>query len=78
MMSNKERRILPSSKVHILTPRTCEYAPPHGKRDLANTIRISRWGAYFAYLGGLHVVTYKREARMSESKERHQQNQRLG
>ena len=68
MMSNKERRIMPSSNVHILTPRTCDSVPSHGKRDLAHAIRISRWRAYFAYLGGLHVVTRERQEGPNQSR----------
>lgn len=28
-------------KVHILIPRTCEYAVLHGKRDVAKVIKVT-------------------------------------
>ena len=70
----------PSKDVHILIPKTCEYAAFHGTRDFASVIklRVLRWGGYSGVSGWAscnHSFLWERGRRVSQRK-RHSDSSR--
>ena len=63
-------RIMVPKDIHILIPRTCDYATLHDKRDYVDVIelRILKWEDYFGLSGRAqcnHRGAYKGKSRRS-------------